>query len=431
MTLRTLITAAFASAFLLLVLAAAGFALLVWSIEQANHGAIRTALVEAPAADLGVPEIRSRINGFEEGYFPDCAGASILLREERWAHADEAAIRADAILPTVDGDQCIRLHAELHGGDIGLWFTYARYWHGALVLHRIVLSRADYATLQTTATVILIFAVLAFGGALARRVGWAPALAVTAALVLLTDLRAVSVIPLQATGFAALIVAVTGFAAFAAGRRPFVALIGAALAGAFLNYFDFLYSPAAFAMLNAWIWLAAVRPPDAPRGALGGLAIFAASLGGYGFFWALKWAIAFGFNPDGTEIFVFGTGEFTRWGPGHAGYFPLEAMFAVIGRMFDAWWKGALAVAIIAASAMWARYGARASAAPVRPFWLLLTPILPALLLLEALAAHTLAHTAFTFRTAPLALGIASASLIAARRQIAPDSRKAAISDAV
>ena len=431
MTIRTLFAAAFASAFLLLVLAAAGFGLLVWSIEQANHDAIRTALINAPDADLGVPEIRSRINGFEEGYFPDCAGASILLREERWAHADEAAIRADAILPTVDGDQCIRLHAELHGGDIGLWFTYARYWHGALVLHRIVLSIADYATLQTTAGVILILAVLAFGAALARRVGWAPAIAVTASLAMLTDVRAVAVIPLQATGFAALVIAIAAFAAFAAGRGAFVALTGAALAGGFLNYFDFLYSPAAFAMLNAWIWLAAVRPPDGPRGALGGLAIFAASLGGYGFFWALKWAIAFGFNPDGTEIFVFGTGEFTRWGPGHAGYFPLEATLAVIGRMFDAWWKGALALAIVAGSAFWALYGGRGSSTPARPLWLLLTPILPAVLLLEALAAHTLAHTAFTFRTAPLALGIACASLIVARRQIAPDSRKAAISVAV
>ena len=429
MTIRTVFAAALASAVLLLVLAAAGFGLLVWSIEQADHAAIRRALLNAPAEDLGVPIIRARIAGFEEGYFPDCAGASILLREDRWANADEAAIRADAILPTIDGDQCIRLNAELHGGDTGLWFTYARYWHGALVLHRIVLSVVDYPTLQVAAGVLLIIAVFAFAGALMRRVGLAPALAVTAALVLLTDIRAVPVIPLQATGFAALILAVAGFAAFAAGRGAFVALVGAAVSGAVLNYFDFLYSPAAFAMLNAWIWLAAQRPPDGPRGAFGGLMIFAASLGGYGLFWALKWAIAFGFNPDGTEIFIFGTGEFTRWGPGNAGYFPLEATIAVLGRMFDAWWKGALALGLVAVTLGWAMLGRTQTEA--RPLWLLLTPILPAVVVLEALAAHTMAHTAFTFRTAPLALGIACASLLIARRQSAPDARKAAISDAL
>ena len=394
MTPSSILRALPRAAVLLIALAAAGFALIVWTIEGADHAAIRAALTAAPAQDLGVPELERRIAGFEQGYFPDCAGLAILTREDAWPNAAYAALRSDTILPRGNAEMCLRLQKALRGADDGPWFTYARYWHGALVVHRLVLGGgADYPALQGVAAALLGVAALLMGVALAWRIGPAAALALTLAAVLLTDARAVA----------------------------------AAVSGGLLNFFDFLYTPAAFAMLNAWVWLAAARPDEAPRSARDGLYVFAASLGGYGAFWAVKWALAISTDPTGQTIFVFGANEFTRWGPGNGGYFPFAATAKIVAQTFDDWWKGGLAAAIVLAAWAWARRrGAHAAAR----FAVLLSPVLPALAVIEAMAGHTMAHPAFTFRIVPLAIGLGAASLIVVARQTMPAARKAAISAA-
>jgi len=428
MTPSSILRALPRAAVLLIALAAAGFALIVWTIEGADHAAIRAALIAAPAQDLGVPELERRIAGFEQGYFPDCAGLAILTREDAWPNAAYAALRSDTILPRGNAEMCLRLQKALRGADDGPWFTYARYWHGALVVHRLVLGGgADYAALQGVAAALLGVAALLMGVSLAWRIGPAAALALTLAAVLLTDARAVAALPVQATGFAALFLAVALFAASGARRTGSAALIAAAVSGGLLNFFDFLYTPAAFAMLNAWVWLAAARPDEAPRSARDGLYVFAASLGGYGAFWAVKWALAISTDPTGQTIFVFGANEFTRWGPGNGGYFPFAATAKIVAQTFDAWWKGGLAAAIVLAAWAWARRrGAHAAAR----FAVLLSPVLPALAVIEAMAGHTMAHPAFTFRIVPLAIGLGAASLIVVARQTMPAARKAAISAA-
>ena len=413
---------------ILLALAAAGFGFIVWTIAAADHDAIRAALIAAPEADLGVPDLERRIDGFAQGYFPECAGLAILAREDVWPSPAYAAVRADTILPNGNAEMCVRLQRALRGADDGTWFTYARYWHGSLTLHRLVLSAYDYATLKAVTGALLVGMGLLMGLALAWRVSPAAALAVTFAALALTDARAVAGLPVQGTGFAALFLAVALFAATGARRTGRAALVAAAVSGGVLNFFDFLYTPAAFAMLNAWVWLAAARPDEPPRSAKDGLHVFAASLAGYGAFWALKWAIAGATDPTFHEIFVFGSNEFTRWGPGNSGYFPFAATLAVVAQAFDAWWKGGLAAAIVLAAFAAARARGPIDAARLA---VLLSPVLPALLVIEAMAGHTMAHAVFTFRLVPLAIGLGAASLIVAARQTMPAARKAAISAAL
>ncbi len=425
MTFRDLWRAALIGAVILCALAALALGALGLSVGGADHAAIRKALVEAPPQELGVPLLKRPVRGFEAGYFPDCAGLAILSREDRWRNAYVAAVRADTILPNGIEEMCRRLQAELNGGDAGTWFTYARYWHGALLLHRAVLSGGSYADLQMAATVIVALALVLLFAVVAWRLGVGPALFLTLSLALLTDARTVVDLPVQAVGFAAMLAAVAGFAVFGAGRTGVWALVAAAVSGAALNFFDFLYTPAAFAMLNAWLWLAAAEREGAPRRVLDALFVFGASLGGYAAFWALKWAIAFGFDPSGTQIFIFGANEFTRWGPATGATWPLKASGMAVAATFDVWWKIATAAALMGAALVLRRMQGGTAASRVL---LLLVPVLPALLVIEVMAAHTINHLGFTFRIVPAVLAIFAASLVL--RYTAPEARKAAISPA-
>ncbi|MFT3809246.1 MAG: hypothetical protein QM698_04960 [Micropepsaceae bacterium] len=425
MTFRDIWRAALIGALLLGALAALALGALTWSVGHADHDAIRRALAAAEPQELGVPLLKRPVRGFEAGYFPDCAGLAILTREDRWPDPAIAAVRADTILPDGIEEMCRRLQVELTGGDDGKWFTYARYWHGALLLHRAVLSGGSYADLQRAAAAVVGLALVVLLAGAAWRVGAAPGLLLVLSLALLTDARTVIDLPVQAVGFAAMLMAVAGFAAFGAGRTGIWALVAAALSGAALNFFDFLYTPAAFAMLNAWVWLAAVRTDGKPRSWFDAALIFGASLGGYAAFWALKWAIAFGFDPSGQQIFIFGANEFTRWGPATGATWPLKASGLAVAATFDMWWKGATALVLIAAALVLRRM--RGGAGWPRVL-LLLVPVLPALLVIEVMAAHTINHLGFTFRIVPAVLAILAASL--ALRYTAPEARKAAISAA-
>lgn len=425
MTFRDVLRAAALSAVLLAVMAALGLAALRASVAGADHEAIRAALVQADPRVLGVPDTKRRQDGFDAGYFPECAGVAILIREDRWADPLVAAIRADTVLPDARNQICPQVQAELHGRDSGGWFTYARYWHGALMLHRAVLSEGSYADLQRAVGALVWLGLAALLLSAGWRVGMMPALVLTAFVALLSDARMGGELPIQATGFALLLFAASGFAVFGAGRSGAAALVAAAVSGAVLNFFDFLYTPAAFAMLNAWLWIAAGRRDPAPRRASGALWVFAASLAGYGAFWALKWAAAFALNPDGQQVFIFNVGEFTRWGPATGGTAPLEAIATVVGQTFDSGWKlavGAGLAALTAALAILQR-------GRVRHLALFLLPLLPAALAIELMAAHTIAHASFTFRIVPIALGVMAASLLRSL-YTAPEARNAAISDA-
>lgn len=425
MTFRDLWRAALIGAVILCALAALALGVLGLSVDSADHAAIRRALAEAPPQELGVPLLKRPVRGFEAGYFPDCAGLAILSREDRWPSAFVAAVRADTILPNGIEEMCQRVQTELHGGDAGTWFTYARYWHGALLLHRAVLSGGSYADLQMAATAVVALALALLFATTAWRIGVVPAMLLVLSLALLTDARTVIDLPVQAVGFAAMLLAVAGFTAFGAGRTGAEALVAAAVTGAVLNFFDFLYTPAAFAMLNAWVWLAAARTDGAPRRAWDGLMVFGASLGGYAAFWALKWAIAFGFDPSGSQIFIFGSNEFTRWGPATGATWPLKASGMAVAATFDIWWKIATAAALMGAALVLRRVQGGAALARVA---MLLVPVLPAVLVIEVMAAHTINHLGFTFRIVPAMLAILAASLVL--RYTAPEARKAAISSA-
>lgn len=432
MTLRDVLRAAALAAVLLIVLAAAGLAALRASVSGADHTAIRAALLAADPSDLGLPKLLGRRDGFRVNHYSECVGLSILLRESDWLAMSDVdavipAIRADAILPDGTGTMCVRLKDALNSESGGAWFTYARYWHGALMLHRAVLSHADYGTLKGIAAWLLGLAGLGLALALAQRFGPVAALAMIAPVALLSDARAIVDLPLQAMCMTAFLACSAGFVVFGAARRGMGALVAAAVAAGVLNFFDFLYNPSSFAMLCAWSWLAAGWVQGERRGLFSALLVFLAAIGGYGGMWALKWIAAFAADPSGTQIFVFGVGEFTRWGPVAT---PLAATISVWQAAFDAGWKIA-ALAGLAGLTLVALQLKREAAAGWRYVALvLMTPIVPAYLVIELMSGHTLAHPEFTFRIVPWTVGVVLASLVLACGYMTPAARKAAISSA-
>jgi hypothetical protein len=433
MTFRTLLRAAAIAALVLLALAAAGFLAVRESARTSDHPAMRAAMLQAAPADLGRPVLKGSTAGFQVNYYSECVGLSILIHERVWTDHGEpgaAAVRADAILPDGTGTMCIRLKQALDEEMSVNWFTYARYWHGSLILHRLVLSAADYPALMAVATVVLALCGVALFAGLIWLLPWPAALAIAASAAFLTDARAIVGLPLQATCMAAFLLAAALFVAFGARRTGAAALVWAAGCGALLNFFDFLYNPSTFAMLCAWTWLAAGFMRGQARPAWQGLLVFLAALGGYGAFWSLKWAIAYAFWLDGEPMYIFQVGDFTRWGPAASeDYLPGRAILAVFGAAFDTWWKLAVAglIAALALGTVWLR---RLSIGTniLQRYLVLMSPVLPAFAVIEAMAGHTMAHTEFTFRIVPWTLGLALAGAIVAARQIAPEARNATIS---
>lgn len=434
MNVRDVLRAAALAAVLLVVMAAAGLAALRTSVASADHVAIRAALAAAAPADMGLPRLIGRRDGFVVNHYSECVGLSILLRERDWlAMADVdaviPAIRADAILPDGTGTMCLLLQDALRDEGAVRWFTYARYWHGALMMHRAVLSAADYNTLKIAARALLALSALLLTLVLMRRVGPAAALALILPVVLLSDIRAIGDLPLQAMCMVALLLALAAFVAFGAARAGWGALLAAALTGGALNFFDFLYNPSSFAMVCAWSWLAAGWVNHERRSPLGAGLVFLAAMGGYGGMWMLKWLAAFAADPGGTQIFVFGVGEFTRWGPVEM---PLAASARLWASAFESGWKIAVGLALVGLAFIAAQASRRGPEGPARwkgALWLM-TPILPAWLVIELMSGHTMAHPEFTFRIVPWTIGVALASLVVASRYTAPEARKAAISPA-
>ncbi|MCC6919401.1 MAG: hypothetical protein IT548_09360 [Alphaproteobacteria bacterium] len=427
MTFRDLLSAAWRLALVLPLLAAAAFGLLAGATALADHATIGRAIRAAPPVELGVPAIDQYRRGFREGFFPECAGLSLLLREDEAAPL-ASVIRSETILPPPDTTICRELLRAFADEGAVTWFTYARYWHGSLLLHRAVLSFGGYAALQAIAAGLVAGGLVLLFAALARRVGVVAAGLAVGTFALLGDAVAVGAVPMQAVSVTALAGAAAAFAQGGAGRGNAGVLVAAGLAGAAYNFFDFFCNPDVLAALCAWIFAAvrlkrgaAVRPFDIAL-------VFGAVIAGYGAFWALKWGLALGYAAGGGEVYLFSAGDAERWGPQGGGWLPGRASAAIVAATFDAWWKGGLAVVLAGIAWLAVRHaGWRASAGAT--FALLLIPALLGFAGVEALAGHTLAHTALTFRLVPLAIGLGLASLVLAA-QITPLSRKAAISPA-
>jgi hypothetical protein len=423
MKFQDLLRAALIGVPILIVLAAGAFWLTVSSIAASDPWGIKAAIMQADPADLGMPELERRVLDFHQGYFPECVGLTILLREPSWPAAD-AAVRADAVLPPAGTTICQDLQNAISDPESVNWFTYARYWHGALTLHRAVLSDHSYATLQWIAHALVAAALLGLAAAIAWRLGVWPALAVALVLAGLSDAAAVGSLPILAVSLAALFASAAAFLLVAPGLPVMWVLVAAGTAGALYNFFDFLCNPETLAALCAWAWMADRVRRGERADVLAGLAISAAVIGGYAGFWAMKWAIAVIYDLSGGDVYILNAGEFTRWGgPAVAAWFPGAAMQSIIAAAADAWWKVLAIVAVLAAVLA---AGGRLLARP--SFWLMLTPLVFAVALLEAKGGHTMAHTAITFRFVPVALALMLASALIIRDQMISESRKASIS---
>ncbi len=407
MTFQRILGAAAIAAVLLVVLAALGFGLIVRSIDVADHAAIRQAIMDAPSQERGAPELEPYVGAFREGFFPECVALSILVREVGWESPVDAAIRSDAILPPPGVSICDELPKSVMDQNSVGWFSYARYWHGALIVSRAVLSAYDYESLQHLAFALVWASLAALAGATAWRISPSGGLALGAILCALTDAASIGRLPVQAIGMASLFALAAVYVAWPARWRGAATLAAAAALGGVYNFFDFLCNPAVFAALCGWAWLASGAAMGERRPWWGGLLVFCAALGGYGGFWALKWAIATVYALNGGEVYLFTSNEFTRWNAtALEGWTPGVALAAVIAASVDAAWKlAAVLVALGAALALWGR------ALKDARFWTLLIPLLPAALVLEAMARHTLLHATFTFRLVPVALALVVASL--------------------
>ena len=134
-------------AMILLALAAAGFGFIVWTIAAADHDAMRAALIAAPRPISACPIWSGASTASRRAISPNArawrssrarmSGRARLCRGAR--RHDPAERQCRDVRPPATGAARRRRRDMVH---------HARYWHGSLTLHRLVLSAYDYATLK-------------------------------------------------------------------------------------------------------------------------------------------------------------------------------------------------------------------------------------------------------------------------------------------
>lgn len=411
MTPAVIFAAAVRALALCAVLSGLAAVLAYTSFSLSDHARVAQAMRDADPVVLGAREG----GRFAVNYFPECVAVALLLREA--SRSDAAApFRAEAILPPEGERICDTVRRALNGEADMPWFTYARYWHGYLTVHRAVLSHAGYETLRWGTGLAAMLSTLVFFVAFLRRVGPTAAICAALPVLALLDWSSLMLLPTHAIALSALFGAAAWFASGAAQRTPQGQLIAAAMAGAIYQFFDFLYHPALLALLVSFTAAAAVE--ERQRLAVG-FWCFAAALGGYGALWSGKWVLALGLMAQGETIFLFTGGDFGRWAAG--AIWPGEATAQLTAFAFGAQPFTALAM-ILAGIAIVVMRRPDPRAFAVRAL-----PCLLAVIVLEVKSAHTLAHIEFTFRDIVFIAALTLAALAHAA-QTAPAFRRAAIS---
>ncbi len=297
--------------------------------------------------------------------------------------------------------------------------TYFRYWNGYSVLTRPVLAIVGLEGLRLVVAGLLLSAGLAAFLAVRRGAGTAAALAVVLPLAVASNaITTPSTASSHGIALAAILAGVALTAA-AARRGWRGAVVGAAGAGALLNYVDLLTTPAMSWALCAAVAgaVVAARGVHAARVAAVTAAAGAAWAVAYGVTWVSRWCIAA--LARGPEVFaqVREVGAFRLEGENPM----VIATFGAATRanlrewlwnIPTAWWV-LLVVALVALGGIGvgvlrrgpgalALFAAVAAPAAVVPVWY------------EVMSNHSQIHAFFTYASLPAAAGVLALAGIAA-----------------
>ena len=338
---------------------------------------------------VGDESIATDLVGTPQRHFSECIAFSILTNP-RVEGALSRIMKMEANLWTPPETICSTYLAGTSDTSQVQWFSYARYWHGYLILHKVILSFVDYRAFLKLINALLVSALVIFAVTLASRFQLFPTLVLLVVFLLLSPSLWSWLNPGVAISFSSLLLVGAYFDRYAADRLWPDAASAAVFAGAVFNFFDFLYFPALLAAMLCW--LAAIHQVGSRAATIDRtpLLLGMVSLAGYLAMWAVKWLIGLGwshFEPVQAPM----VGDFSRWMFGGGGpYVPFAATVSILDRLLQPMLSLGL-VCVVAAAYLLLAIRFRT------PFLLytLRTSILPAALavfVLEGMARHSLAH---------------------------------------
>jgi hypothetical protein len=354
----------------------------------ARPDAIQTSVLDGFSQRLvGDKSIATELVGRPQRHFSECIAFSILTNS-RVEGALSRIMKMEANLWTPPDTMCSIYLAGASDATSVQWFSYARYWHGYLIFHKVILSFVDYRAFLKLINTLLVTALIVFAVTLARRFQLFPTLVLLVIFLLLSPGLWSWLNPTNIVSFSSLLLIGAYFDRYGADRAFPEATCVAVFAGAVFNFFDFLYFPALLAAMVCW--LRAIHQVGSRTATIDRtpLLLGVASLTGYLAMWAVKWGIGFIWIEQVQAPMAV---DFSRWMFGGGGpYVPFAATVSILDRLLQPILSlGLVCVVAVAYLLLAVRFRT--------PFLLytLRTSVLPAALgvvVLEGLARHSFAH---------------------------------------
>jgi hypothetical protein len=375
---------------LVLLMAVLGFAAHLAAESVARPEAIRTNILDGFSQRLvGDGSIATDLLGTRQTHFSECIAFSILANSQVEGGFSRI-IRMESNYWTPPQTICSTFLEAALDPARKQWFSYARYWHGYLILHKPILSYLDYRSFLKIINALFVIVLVVFALVISTRFGLLPVLALLTVFLLLSPGLWSWFNPTVAISFSTLLLGCTYFSRFGPEQGMRDAVGAATVAGVAFNFFDFLYFPALLAAMICWLaTIHQVRSRSTPidwRPLVLALISIAAYLG----MWMLKWWISFTWSFL-EPVQLPNTGDFSRWilGGGDT-YVPFAATTIVVERVFRTpltWtvaWIVAAGVLVFAIRfrASFLQYICRTS----------IPPAVLAFLILEGMARHSVAH---------------------------------------
>ena len=350
--------------------------------------------------------------------FTDCVAAGTGLGEPELSAFDRAIAMPRLDSCSTGAKQIDRLS---RGEELGQGLEYFRYWAGYTVLTRPVLAAGGMDGMRLVAGGLFGMALVAMVLTVSRVTGVAYTLALTAPLVLSSNVLSVPATAFSHALSLAVIFAGVASVAWASRYRDWKLLYAVAASACVFNFVDLLTTPAMPWALTAAVAAGATfTRTRAVRDTLWvGVVAAGVWFAAYVVTWVSRWLLTTVFlGWDHVMGVVLGTARFRIDGDHGALSHTFGASVLVNGRtwlavpvMPELVLLASSATAIVALVLAWRRFGADrlvvaavlAAPALIAPAWMLV------------LSNHSQIHAGFVYRTVPLSIGIAlGACLLAA-----------------